>query len=289
MQNHTKPYINLSDLNIASLKRQAESHKGMHGSVAIIGGESGMLGALLLASRSALLCGAGRVYAFSLSSNPPMVDTSFPEVMHRNLSELTDISNYLDVFVIGPGMGKHSIAATWLEFCLAQSKPIIVDADALNLIAENPHLATLVFSRAADTILTPHPGEAARLLHQTIETVQNNRIASAQAIAKQFNCLCVLKGAGSICANQNGDYWINSTGNPGLAAAGTGDVLSGMIGGLVAQGLPSLEALKLSVYIHGLAADRLVENGVGPIGLTASEIANEARCLINFLTNKIVN
>lgn len=283
MQHSSNQYIHLSDINLASLKRQTDANKGTHGSVAIIGGQDGMLGALILASRTALLCGAGRVYAFSLSNNPPAVDNAFPEVMYRNLSDLMDLSTSLDAIAIGPGMGKQQPAATWLAFCLNHAKPIILDADALNLIAENPDLAKLVLNRVAPTIFTPHPGEAARLLQQTVAKIQSNRISSAQAIAKQFNCICVLKGAESVCANQMGDYWINPTGNPGLASAGTGDVLSGLIGALVAQGLPTLDALKLGVYLHGLAADKLVEKGIGPIGLTASEVALEIRQLLNTL------
>ena len=281
MNHPLKHYIKLSELNLGQLKRQTDANKGTHGSLAVIGGQDGMLGALLLASRTALLCGTGRVYAFSVSSNPPVVDHAFPEVMHRDLSDLAELSNSMDAFVIGPGLGKQPMAATWLEFCIALPKPIIIDADALNLIAENPNLAKQVFNRVAGTIFTPHPGEAARLLHQTIDTVQNNRISTAQTIAKQFNCVCVLKGSESVCANQDGDCWINPTGNPGLASAGTGDVLSGFIGALLAQGLPALDALKCGVYIHGLAADKLVEKGIGPIGLTASELAIEIRQLLN--------
>ncbi len=278
-----KLYANLSDIDLSPLIRLKDANKGTHGSVAIIGGQEGMLGALLLASRTALLCGAGRVYAFSLSSNPPAVDNTFPEVMYRSLSELTHLSSSLNAFVVGTGMGKQQSAATWLASCLTQPKPIIVDADALTLIAENSDLANLVRNRKAATILTPHPGEAARLLQQTIEKIQSNRITSAQTISKQLNCVCVLKGAESVCANQTGDYWINPTGNPGLASAGTGDVLSGFIGALVAQGLPAIDALKLGVYLHGLAADKLVEKGIGPIGLTASEVALEIRQLLNTL------
>lgn len=281
MSRRLNRYIKQLDLNLAPLKRQTNANKGTHGSVAVIGGQDGMHGALLLASRTAVLCGTGRVYAFSLSSNPLMVDPTFPEVMYRNLSELAELSKSIDAFVIGPGLGKQPLAITWLEFCMALTRTIIVDADALNLIAENPDLAKLAFSRQADTIFTPHPGEAARLLHETIDMIQNNRTFAAQAITKQFNCICVLKGADSVCANQGGDYWINPTGNPGLATAGTGDVLAGLIGALVAQGLSALDALRLGVYLHGLAADKLVEKGVGPIGLTASEVALEIRQLLN--------
>lgn len=283
MKHASNQYIHLSDINLAPLKRRTDANKGTHGSVAIIGGQEGMLGALLLASRTALLCGSGRVYAFSLSNNPPAVDNTFPEVMYRNLSELTYLSNSLNALVVGTGMGKQQLAATWLASCLIQPKPIIVDADALNLIAENPDLAELVRNRKSATILTPHPAEAARLLQQTVENIQSNRILSAQTIAKQFDCMCLLKGAETVCARPNGEYWINPTGNPGLASAGTGDVLSGVIGALVAQGMTALDALKFGVYIHGQSADYLVKQGIGPIGLTASEIGVEIRKILNTL------
>lgn len=281
MNVHGTPYIKISEINFAPLKRRKDANKSTHGNIAIIGGQDGMIGALLLASRTALLSGTGRVYAFSLSNQPLAVDLNFPEVMHRHLSELTDLIEHLDTLVIGPGLGKQPMAIAWLEFCLKQTKPIVVDADGLNLIAEHPNLTRLANNRNHATIFTPHPGEASRLLGQTVEKIQSNRISSAQSIAKQFNCLCVLKGAESICANQAGEYWINPTGNPGLASAGTGDVLSGLTGALLAQGLAPLDALKLGVYLHGLAADKLVMRGIGPLGLTASEVTLEIRQLLN--------
>lgn len=278
-----KPYTKLSDIDLSPLTRQIDANKGSHGSLAIIGGQDGMLGALLLATRTALLCGTGRVYAFSVSTHPLSVDSIAPEVMHRPLSELQDLSNSMDALVIGPGLGQQPTAYTWIAFCLNQPKPIIVDADGLNLIAKNPDLLALVKQRNHPTIFTPHPGEAARLLHQTVDSIQEQRMQTAQSIAQQFNCLVVLKGAQSVCANPAGDVWINPTGNPGLASAGTGDVLSGAIGALVAQGMPAIDALKLGVYIHGQAADALVMHGTGPVGLTASEIAIEIRKIINML------
>ncbi len=266
MKTHGTPYIKICRINLAPLIRQRDANKGTHGSIAIIGGQDGMIGALLLASRTALLSGAGRVYAFSLSNQPLSVDVNFPEVMHRQLSDLPLMIENLDAIVIGPGMSKQKEAIEWLEFCLNQPKPIVVDADGLNLIAEHPNLAMLAINRNHASIFTPHPGEASRLLHQTVNSIQYNRVQSAQTLAKQFNCMCVLKGAESVCANQVGDYWINPTGNSGLASAGTGDVLSGVIGALVAQGMTALDALKFGVYIHGQAADCLVKQGIGPIG-----------------------
>lgn len=283
MNAHDIHYIKTSEINLAPIKRQRNANKGIHGSIAIIGGQDGMIGALLLASRTALLSGTGRVYAFSLANQPLAVDVNFPEVMHRRLSDLPLMIENLDAFVIGPGMGKQPEAIEWFAFCLNLPKPIIVDADGLNLIAEHPNLAKLANNRNHATIFTPHPGEASRLLNQTVHSIQQNRVQAAQTLAKQFNCICVLKGAESVCAIPNGEYWINPTGNPGLASAGTGDVLSGVIGALVAQGMTALDALKFGVYLHGMAADALVRKEIGPIGLTASEVALEIRIQLNRL------
>lgn len=289
MNPHGAPYIKISEINFAPLKRLRDANKGTHGSAAIIGGQDGMIGALLLASRTALLSGTGRVYAFSLSNQPLAVDLNFPEVMHRHLSDLPLMIENLDVIVIGPGMGKQPESMEWLEFCLNQPKTIVVDADGLNLIAEHPELKALVNHRNHATIFTPHPGEAARLLNQTVSSIQHDRIQAALTLAKHFKCMCVLKGAESVCASPNGEYWINPTGNPGLASAGTGDVLTGLIGAFVAQGMAALDALKFGVYLHGHAADELVKKGIGPIGLTASEVSQEIRQQLNLMVTSKIN
>jgi len=187
--------------------------------------------------------------------------------------------------VIGPGLGKSKTALQLLEFAIAQPVTLLIDADGLNLISQHPHLASMLQTRQAETILTPHPAEAARLLGTSVEDIQNNRIENAKKIAIFYQATCVLKGSGSICAHFNGDWFINSSGNPALATGGTGDVLSGIIGSLIAQGLCALEAAKLGVYVHGAAADSLVAQGIGPVGLTASEVSQEARKQINLLNN----
>lgn len=265
--------------------RALDAHKGSFGSIAIVGGDTGMLGAVLLAARAALFCGAGRVYATFLAANAPNVDTCHPEIMLHSAATLTNLAA-LNCVVIGTGLGQSKVAIDLLEFCVAQPVALLIDADALNLISKHAHLQTILKNRQAETIMTPHPAEAARLLNTTVEYIQQTRIKSAQKLAHQFNAVCVLKGAGSIVAEANGTWFINTTGNPGLASGGTGDVLSGIIGSLVAQGLSCIEAAKLGVYVHGAAADALVAGGIGPVGLTASEIAQEARKQINLL-NKL--
>ena len=262
--------------------RNNDAHKGSFGSIAIIGGETGMVGAALLAARTAVLSGAGRVYAALLTDNAPAVDFNFPEIMLRLPSALTNLSQ-LDVVVIGPGLGQSQIATELLAFWLMQNISLLLDADALNLIALHPYLREITRARQAETIITPHPGEASRLLNVSAKHIQSNRYECAQELANSLHVTCVLKGAGSICSHHDGSMFINTSGNSGLASAGMGDVLSGVIGGLMAQGLSGLEAEKLGVFVHGAAADALVARGIGPVGLTASEVMLEIRNVINQL------
>lgn len=262
--------------------RALDAHKGSFGCVAIVGGDTGMLGAVLLASRAALLCGAGRVYAVFLAEDAPSVDIVHPEIMVRSADSISNLGQ-LSCIVIGPGLGQSKAAISLLEFCMAQAIPLLIDADALNLISQHTHLTLILQQRQAQTVITPHPAEAARLLKTTVEHVQSYRQQSALNLAEKYKVICALKGAGTICADFDGNWFINTTGNPGLASGGTGDVLSGIIGSLIAQGLSALEAAKIGVYVHGAAADKLVADGIGPVGLTASEVAREARNQINQL------
>ncbi|MBC7756018.1 MAG: NAD(P)H-hydrate dehydratase [Bdellovibrio sp.] len=265
--------------------RALDAHKGNFGSVAIVGGDTGMVGSVLLAARAALFCGAGRVYAAFLAENAPNVDTCHPEIMLHSAATLTNLTQ-LNCVVIGTGLGQSKTAVDLLAFCMAQEVALLIDADALNLISQHTHLQAILNKRPAERMITPHPAEAARLLNTTVAHIQQNRVESAQRLANQFKVICVLKGAGSVIASADGDWFINTTGNAGLASGGTGDVLSGIIGSLVAQGLSGLQAAKLGVYVHGAAADALVAEGIGPVGLTASEVAQEARKQINLL-NKL--
>jgi hydroxyethylthiazole kinase-like uncharacterized protein yjeF len=262
--------------------RIIDAHKGTFGSVAILGGDTGMVGAVLLAARAALHCGAGRIYAAMLCKNAPTVDIFQPEVMLRSLPEIAKLSQ-LDCVVLGPGLGQSEPASVLLEFWLEQNVPLLLDADALNLISIHPRLAGMVKERVAATVITPHAGEAARLLGVSTEHIQQNRSISALKLAKNYYATCVLKGADTICANFDEHWFMNTSGNVGLASGGTGDVLSGIVGGLIAQGLSALDAAKLGVYVHGAAADALLKKGIGPIGMTASEVALETRNVLNTL------
>lgn len=260
--------------------RPINSHKGSFGNVAILGGSPGMIGAALLAGRASLHLGAGRVYLGLLAENTPPVDLSQPELMLRHPSELFALE-YLNCLIIGPGMGQSKEALSWLEQALKSERILVIDADALNLIAQHQKLATKLSQRSASTILTPHPAEAARLLDTDTAAVQNDRMHAASQISQHFNCYSVLKGAGSICCFPNGKRFLNTSGNPGLSTAGTGDILTGMIGALIAQGLNPSQALLLAVYLHGAAADHLLQQHYGPLGMVASEIISVTRLLLN--------
>ena len=240
----------------------------------ILGGAPGMAGAVLLAARAALWLGAGRVYGGLLDTRVAL-DPSAPEVMMTTPARVLELTAPGGL-IIGPGLGQDAQALDLLRTALASALPLLIDADALNLLAAHPVLMRQVARREAATLLTPHPGEAARLLGTPI----TNREAAVRTLQKQSRAIVVLKGAGTlICAGDT--VWQNTTGNPGMAAPGMGDILSGMIAALIAQGARPVEAACHSVWLHGRAADQCVLDGIGPLGLTASEVAHCARSLLN--------
>jgi ADP-dependent NAD(P)H-hydrate dehydratase / NAD(P)H-hydrate epimerase len=262
----------------AALKpRPRNFHKGMAGSVGLIGGAEGMAGAALLASRAALKLGAGRVYAGLLDARD--LDPVQPELMLRHPDDVLGLD--LDAIVIGPGLGESERAETLLGAVLASDVPCVLDADALNLIAENEDLRKACARRTADTLLTPHPAEAARLLAETTASVQADRLKAARALAANLNAHVVLKGNGSIVVARDGHWFINTSGNPGMASAGMGDVLAGILGALLAQKYSGETSLVLGTHLHGCAADECVKAGMGPVGLAAAELIDPARRLWN--------
>jgi ADP-dependent NAD(P)H-hydrate dehydratase / NAD(P)H-hydrate epimerase len=247
--------------------RPHASHKGSYGDVAIVGGAPGMTGAALLAASAALHAGAGRVFVCLLDGGSMAVDPTQPELMFRPLATLDLRSSTV---VCGCGGGDAVRSA--LPQVLSQAPRLVLDADTLNAIASDAALQTLLIARAARkhaTVLTPHPLEAARLLNSTAAQVQANRLQAAQQLAERFQCTVVLKGAGSIIAAPGEVPCINASGNAGLATAGTGDVLAGMLGARMASGAAALGAACAAVHAHGLLADRW------PAGqsLTASTLA----------------
>ncbi|MBI5785252.1 MAG: NAD(P)H-hydrate dehydratase [Rhodocyclales bacterium] len=261
----------------ASLQpRRRNTHKGDYGSVGIVGGAPGMAGAALLAGRAALNLGAGRVHVGMLERLA--VDPQQPELMLRAADDVFGLATLL---AVGPGLGQSNEAGELLRRALDSALPLVLDADALNLLAARPVLLKKVSRGDAPRVLTPHPAEAARLLGTTTEAVQADRLAAALELARRHRAFVVLKGCGTIVATPEGQWFINTTGNAGLASAGSGDVLTGMIAALLAQRWPPLEATLAAVQLHGAAADALVATGSGPMGLTAGETIATARALLN--------
>jgi hydroxyethylthiazole kinase-like uncharacterized protein yjeF len=260
-------------------RRGHNSHKGSFGDVAILGGAHGMAGAAVLAARAALYGGAGRVF-LGMLDGAAAFDSTQPELMLR---EAAGINLAAGTLVLGPGMGDSADAIGLLGKAIDGACPLVLDADALNLIAASPDLQARLAKHRGGALMTPHPLEAARLLGVTSAAVQAGRMAAARELAARFQAVVVLKGSGSIIARADGVLAINPTGNPGLATAGTGDVLAGLCGSLLAQGWPAWDAALGAVWMHGAAADQLVAQGTGPIGLTASELIHAIRAQHNSL------
>jgi hydroxyethylthiazole kinase-like uncharacterized protein yjeF len=266
------------------LARPRNFHKGLAGSLAVVGGATGMVGAALLAGRAAIRLGAGKVFLGLLTDDPPGVDYAQPELMLRKPEQLlADVP--LTAVAAGPGLGTDAAAQRVLTQALRLDLPVVLDADALNLVAAYGVLQSAVQTRKAPTLLTPHPAECARLLDATTAEVQSDRIAAAKRLAGRFKAWVALKGNGTVVASPAGRWWINASGNPGMASAGMGDVLTGIAGALAAQGLDPGDALVAAVHLHGAAADALVARGVGPAGLAAGELIDLARELANGRTD----
>jgi len=259
--------------------RPRNFHKGMAGSLGILGGAAGMTGAALLAGRAALKLGAGRVYVGFLAEEGISVDPAAPELMLRHADDVLGLD--LNALVVGPGIGTGERAETLVGAALASDIPCVVDADALNLISENADLRKACSRRSADTLLTPHPAEAARLLGESIADIQANRLQAARNLSQHFNAHVVLKGHGSIIVARDRHWFVNTSGNAGMASAGMGDVLAGLLGALLAQRYSGESSLVLGVHLHGCAADELVHSGTGPVGLTAGELIDPARRIWN--------
>lgn len=260
-------------------KRPRDSHKGQFGNVAVIGGASGMAGAPLMAGRAALKLGAGCVHVGLLAENAPSVDPMQPELMLHPASAALKLPG-IDVLAVGCGLGRDMAAQKLLYDALHSNAALVLDADALNILARRPDLRTPLLARKTATVITPHPGEAARLLGIEIEEVQADRIATVQKLAQKFAASVVLKGADSLVATRDGKLYVNKTGNPGMSSAGMGDVLTGMIAAFIAQGMGADEALLLAVHLHGAAGNALAEQ-VATIGMSATELTEWARWLLN--------
>lgn len=252
--------------------RVKNSHKGDYGSVAVIGGTDGMIGASILAARAALISGAGRVTLECRAEHAPHVDMVYPEIMFA--TKPVNLEDF-DAIVLGCGLGTSAEAKARVIEALNCQKPLILDADALNIIAADIKLQDMVLARRAPTVLTPHPGETARLLRRDTAGVTADRVAACRELAVQTGAIVVLKGAGTVISMRSSRTWINPTGSPMLATGGSGDVLAGMIGAMFAQGYDMVESVLAAVYFHGLSAEGL------EAGFTAGEIAPNAMALVH--------
>ncbi|MFZ5484667.1 MAG: NAD(P)H-hydrate dehydratase [Pseudomonadota bacterium] len=282
-----KTYQDLRDHHPAAwlAPRPPDSHKGDFGQVGILGGASGMAGAALLAGRAALRLGAGRVYV-GLIDDRLAVDPGQPELMLCRPERLLSLS-LPGCLAAGPGLGQTGTARAGLEALLGLSMPLVLDADALNQIAADPALAGQVRSRTGPTLLTPHAGEAGRLLGIDSATLQRDRAGALQALVDRFRCGVLLKGRATLIGFPDRPPWRNPSGNPALASAGMGDVLTGMIAALAAQGLDLERAAVLAAWLHGEAADSARARGEGPVGLSASELVPGARARLNRLVYSV--
>ncbi len=268
--------------------RPRHAHKGDAGHVLLIGGDHGMAGALRLAGEAALRSGAGLVSLATRESHAAFISCGRPELMCRGLEQAQDLEQLVDranVIVIGPGLGQGDWGKDMLGYVVACGKPLVLDADALNLMAGGS--LPEVMLRAVNRVLTPHPGEAARLLGQNVEQVQHDRFSAVEALRKKYAGVCVLKGAGTLVVDKT-EISVCNAGNPGMASGGMGDVLSGIIGALMAQGIVQgrdcadvcSEAAQLGVCLHAYAADIAVKT-IGERGLIASDLMPVIRRLVN--------
>ncbi|MCL1848271.1 MAG: NAD(P)H-hydrate dehydratase [Clostridiales bacterium] len=263
---------------------QEDSHKGSFGHVVSVAGSRGMTGAALLAAKSVLRGGAGLVTTAAPDSLADGFDLAFPEGMTAALtedspgrlspqagSEILAIAKDTDVLLFGPGLARDASLPEILQQVLAAwEKPTVLDAGGLWALAQNKDIA---ISAAGPLVLTPHPGEMGMLLDVTTQEVQRDRCAAVCKAAREYGAVVVLKGASTLVADPEGMLYINSTGNPALATAGSGDVLAGALAAFIAQGLPPCDAAVLAVFLHGLAGDMLKETKGGR-GCLAGEIAD---------------
>ena len=262
--------------------RSRTAHKGDNGHVLLLGGNYGMPGAIIMAAEAAIHCGAGRVTVATREEHLSALAIRRPEIMARAVEDKADMQALLqnkDVVVAGPGLGQDSWAHTLLREVMASESSVVLDADALNLLSQHPQLRR---RRKSPIILTPHPGEASRLLQTHSNKVEQDRFSAVAECVEQFGAITLLKGAGTLISDGSETY-LCSAGNPGMAVAGMGDVLSGVLGALLAQGLEPLKATQLACWLHSSAADDIVAHQ-GEIGLLATQLIPVIREKLNILS-----
>lgn len=267
--------LRAEDLPVWLPRRARDAHKGRHGHVLAIGGEHGYGGAIRLCAEAALRAGAGLVSVATREAHVGALLSGVPEAMCRAIEDpaaLELLAARASVLALGPGLGRGNWGRMLFEAALAARLPRVLDADALNLLAEQPRALP-------DDVLTPHPGEAARLLATDVASIEADRIGAAQALAQRYAAVIVLKGAGSVVAAPDHAPAVIDAGNPGLAAGGTGDVLTGVIAALRAQGLPAFDAACAGALLHACAADVAARDGER--GMRASDLFAPLRRLAN--------
>ncbi|MEO7064232.1 MAG: NAD(P)H-hydrate dehydratase [Dokdonella sp.] len=256
--------------------RRGNSNKSSFGHVLVIGGDLGMAGAVRLAGEAALRCGAGLVSVATRASHVTALNAARPELMAHGVDDPSDLGALIQrasVIAIGTGMGQGAWAQALFDAAIGSARPLVFDADALNLIARAPR------ALPEQTVLTPHPGEAARLLGSDVAAIQHDRFAAVREIAGRYNAVVVLKGAGSLIADPQGHVAVCPWGNPGMASGGMGDLLTGVVAALRAQGLSAWDAARLAVGVHARAGD--IAAGESPRGLIASDLFVPLRQLVN--------
>jgi NAD(P)H-hydrate epimerase len=260
----------------ASLKpRSRDWHKGLSGHVLVIGGELGFSGAPNMAAAAALRVGAGLVSIATRPEHAAFMNVNFPEIMCHGILQANELDSLLakaDVLVLGPGLGQSEWAKSLWHYVIEKDLPIVLDADGLNLLAGAERVSE-------NWVLTPHPGEAARLLQTTPLEIQEDRLTAIKAITKRYGGICVLKGAGSLILSPNALPALCDKGNPGMASAGMGDILSGVIAGLIAQGVVLSDAAKLGVCLHAMAGDLAAKEGER--GMVATDLLPQLRRVSN--------
>jgi NAD(P)H-hydrate epimerase len=256
--------------------RARHAHKGNAGRVLVVGGQPGMPGAVRLTGEAAYRAGAGLVVLATHSAHVASIGAARPELIAYGVNDAPAIQSLLagaHALAVGPGLGQGEWGHGLWQAVLAADQPLVVDADALNLLAAQPATRT-------DWVLTPHPGEAARLLGVSVADIQSDRFAAARAIAQRYGGVCVLKGSGTlIAAHDDQPLWLCDRGNPGLATGGSGDVLTGAIAALLAQGLVPFAAARLGVWAHASAGDQAAANGER--GILASDLLQPLRTILN--------
>jgi len=269
-------HLDASKLQNHLTPRRPSAHKGDFGHLAILGGDYGMPGAVRLAAEAAYRVGAGLVSVVTHPEHLPMVSGVRAEIMCYSSDSTRQVKTILqraDAIVIGPGLGTSRWSKKLLKLAIKQKKPLVVDADALNSIAAHP-------MQLDHWVLTPHPGEAARLLGLDIPGVQHDRFAAVRQLQQQFGGVCVLKGAGTLVHSGNSHLCLCAAGNPGMASGGMGDVLSGVIGSFIVQGLSLTDAAELGVHVHARAGDKAAA-ALGQRGLLAQDLMSYLHELVN--------